>query len=718
MTASVRHSIRVVVFVGALLVALLFTERLAFADDATAQPAAPAPDPGGAAPPTDSTTTPPASVTPPALPPVVDPTPTTTPTSTPLPGGSVDPTVTPTIPAPTSDNHTPSGPSTPTNPNASGESTNQTANVVTGGTSVANTGANNAQAGAGSVPAEIALPTGGTGGGASNGTVTTGNAQGRGSVDENGIQQTVNAVVTQNGKVVVVQVAIIVNVGVGVAGSGNNAAIQAAVVSPAVSVAMVLARSEVAGAGPGTGPTPAQITSGNANATGNTGSTKVTQSLVLTGRDVTNQLASVLNIGVGVANTGLNFALAAVSSNNAGGPKSATFVTMGGSSSIAAGAAHALGNRSSSSIFQIVTVTASGNGNLLVIQRAIIVNFGLALANSGFNTAGGAAINAALPGASDAQQLLMLLLGQGSGSGPALLGAGGGGSATIGTGGARAVGNNTETGITQKVTGSVTGDDTARAIQDAWVGNFGVGVANSGGNGAEGLSGLDASSVAAARDALGAFLAGLTGVGDPVQGLDASFQLGSDLLQLQGNVSGTETLLGVGEPGTDPDAGASLTVRQVTAVLNIGIALGDSGHNTALVTSSGTGTTTTAGPGSDVAAASITTGDARAVGSHFAVSVCQAIGDAVTCAPPPPHHNPPPDNPPPENPPPGPPIETVGRIEVPPALPTPPAIGHPGNPPVLPFTGSPIGAELAAGSSLLIAGMLMARRRRTGAQAR
>jgi hypothetical protein len=34
----------------------------------------------------------------------------------------------------------------------------------------------------------------------------------------------------------------------------------------------------------------------------------------------------------------------------------------------------------------------------------------------------------------------------------------------------------------------------------------------------------------------------------------------------------------------------------------------------------------------------------------------------------------------------------------------------------LPFTGSPIGAELAAGSSLLVAGMLMARRRRAGAR--
>lgn len=714
MAASVKQPIRIFVFSSAVLVALLFAEQEAHADDAV-QADAPAPDPGGAAAPP--------VVDPPALPPVSDPVsppaeaeapPVVTPPV--IPGGTFDdPTTVPgppstTLPPPTDDH---SG--FPEIPDGSGEATNQTAEVITGGTATANTGGNQAGAtGSGFGSSEAARP-----GFAPpafsgpSGSVTTGNAGGRGSVDENGIHQVVNATVSENGKVTVVQVAIIVNVGIGIAGSGGNFALEAAVVTPTASVAMVIAQGETAGAG-GSGPTPAQINTGNSNATGNTGTTTVTQSIQLTGGDVASQLASVLNIGVGVANSGLNFALASVSSNNGGGPKSVTFVTLGGSN-ITAGPAHALGNRSTSTVFQIVTVSASGDGSLLVIQRAIIVNFGLALANSGLNFAGGGALNAALPDTSNAQQLLLLLLDQGSGSStPVMLGASGGSSAQIGTGRAGAIGNDTKTGILQRVEGSVTGSDMARAVQDAWVGNFGVGVANSGGNGAGGLSGLDASSVGGARDALWAFLAGLTGLGAPVQGLDASFQLGSNLLQLQGNVSGTETLLGVAEPGTDVDPDdAAVVIRQVTAVLNIGIALGDSGHNVAVTTSNGTSNgTTVGGEGTTVAAADITTGDAEAVGNRFVATVCQAIRDAVTCAPPVEKPDPPTVDPGGEVPPP-----VVGD---PPVLivtpPSPPTVSRPvPRPATLPFTGSPIGAELAAGSGLLIAGMLMARRRRTGA---
>ncbi len=175
--------------------------------------------------------------------------------------------------------------------------------------------------------------------------------------------------------------------------------------------------NEAAGAG-GTGPTPAQISTGGANSTGNTGTTQVTQSIVLSGDDVASQLAAVLNLGVGVSNSGLNFALAAVTGNNSGSPSSVTFVTLGGGASIGTGGASALGNRSTSAVFQVVTVSASGNGSLLVVQRAIIVNFGLALANSGLNVAGGGALDAALPNPAatqaQAQQLLLMLLDPGA----------------------------------------------------------------------------------------------------------------------------------------------------------------------------------------------------------------------------------------------------------------------------------------------------------------
>jgi hypothetical protein len=473
--------------------------------------------------------------------------------------------------------------------------------------------------------------------------------------------------------------------------------------------------------GAGTGPTPVRINTGTANSTGNTGTTQVTQSIVLTGNDVASQLAAVLNIGVGVSNSGLNFALASVSGNNSGTPSSVTFVTMGGGSSIGAGPATALGNRSTSAVFQVVTVTASGNGSLLVVQRAIIVNFGLALANSGHNVAGGSAISAALPDTTAAQQLLLMLLAPG-GSGADAVSAvsGSGGTIAISSGGAHAIGNDTTTGIHQQVTGSVTGEETARAIQDAWVGNFGLGVANSGGNGAaSGLAGIDAASLNAARGALQAFLAGLTGVGDPVQGLDGTFQLGSNLLQLHGDVSGTESLLGITEPGTEISADdASVVVRQVTAVLNIGLAIGDSGHNVAV--SEARSDTLGTGTGPErvaVATTTISTGDALAVGNDFVTTVCQTIGDAVACAAPEPEPEPPPvvDEPDSE-----PVVHPAGEILAPPSNPpadpfSPPAAPVRATVPTLPFTGAPIGAELAAGSGLLIAGMLMARRRRTKA---
>lgn len=723
MAASVRNTIRILVFVTAVLIALLFADHAAHADDAPPQAATPAPDPGSGAPPADvvtppsTPTTPPATdTTPPPSTPEVPATPPNTP-APPIPGGSIDTSPpgssvpsTPATPGDESANPSVDGPW----PAGTGSNSSQSATVGTSGAAVADTGTNTGSATAPIDPGSSGgVPGGNTAG------VQTGNANGRGSVDHSGISQQVNAVVTENGRVVVVQVAIVVNIGIGLAGSGGNIAASESATPPRMvsSVAMIVG-SESAGAG--TGPTPARITTGTSNATGNTGTTQVTQSIVLTGTDVTSQLAAVLNIGVGVSNSGLNFALAAVTGNNSGTPSSVTFVTMGGASSIDAGPASALGNRSTNAVFQIVTVSASGNGSLLVVQRAIIVNFGLALANSGLNGAGGGALNAAIPDAAAAQQLLMMLLDPATpASGSGAITGGGGGPVSIGTGGAHAVGNDTTTGIRQQVTGSVSGEETARAIQDAWVGNFGVGVANSGANGAAaGLAGIDAASLDAARGALQAFLAGLTGLGDPLQGLDANFQLGSNLLQLHGDVSGTESLLGIAEPGTDigPDD-ASVVIRQVTAVLNIGLAVGESGHNVAVTSSNGT---TMAGPGrAALASTIITTGDALAVGNDFATTVCQTIGDAVACAAPtaPPvtdvDHPDGPDSPE---------VHPLVDVDPPPETPAPDSPLRAPQTSVraatistLPFTGSPIGAELAAGSGLLVAGMLLARRRRTKA---
>ena len=129
--------------------------------------------------------------------------------------------------------------------------------------------------------------------------IQTGNATGQGSVDTNGISQEVNATVTENGTVVVVQVAIIVNIGIGLAGSGGNIAGTESATPPAG----LLGRDDRRRARPpARAPVrrPPRSTPAAPNATGNTGSTQVTQSIVLTGNDVASQLAAVLNIGVGV----------------------------------------------------------------------------------------------------------------------------------------------------------------------------------------------------------------------------------------------------------------------------------------------------------------------------------------------------------------------------------------------------------------------------------
>ena len=149
MTASVKQPIRILVFSSAVLVALLFAEQEAHADDAT-QADAPAPDSGGAAPPP--------VVVPPALPPVSSTRPrrprTRHPDATgrrPADRPAVARSTCPTgsrVPRRRHCRHpsTNPDPGFPEMPVGSGETTNQSADVTTGGTAVANTGGNHAGA--------------------------------------------------------------------------------------------------------------------------------------------------------------------------------------------------------------------------------------------------------------------------------------------------------------------------------------------------------------------------------------------------------------------------------------------------------------------------------------------------------------------------------------------------------------------------------------------
>lgn len=762
MAASIRYTTRIVVFVGALVVALLFFERRAHAD-APSQASAPAPDQGAAGPPasgTTSTTAPAGGAT--TAPSTASGTPATGGASTsPPPSASASPgggagagnapssttapgtasgasaagaPTAPAGPADAASARTGSGGGSGSAPGpASGSNATQQASATTSGTAVANTGTNAAGAagassagtgttnGAGSGAAPKGTPNGGgpngtTAGTSSAATVTSGPATGQGTVDQNAVRQGVQADVTDDAHVQVLQVALVINIGIGVAGSGGNVA-QAGAGSAGLALPQ--------GSPVATGPTPAQIATGGATSTGNAGTTNVTQSIVLTGPDVTKQLATVLNLGVGVGNSGLNFAVGVVAGPNGAAPSSVTLLTFApvGTSAIDAGSANALGNRSTNAILQLVLVKASGKGSLSVVQRAVIVNFGVALANSGLNLAPGGAMNVTMPDVLAAEQLIRMLLdpsGAASGGGAALVPGSSLGPLGIGTGPAGATGNDTVTGISQKVQGSVAGTDVASALQQAFVGNFGIALANSGGNGVGGPLGAAANraAFAGAQDALRAFLSGILGFGSPLQSLDATFQLGTSLLQLHGDVRGTEALMGVDEAGAPRSgSGASLVVRQLTAVLDIGIALGDSGHNNAvsLTLVDPTLVNPTADPAALVADALIRTGDATAVGNHFATTICQTVGDALACAPAP---APPP--PPTGTPAPPPQVSPAGVA----VMPAPPAEARTAGggaaiaAATLPFTGAGVEGELAGAAGLIVSGSFLRRRARRGRRAR
>ena len=134
---------------------------------------------------------------------------------------------------------------------------------------------------------------------------------------------------------------------------------------------------------------------------------------------------------------------------------------------------------------------------------------------------------------------------------------------------------------------------------------------------------------------------------NPFASFAQSVDVGGVTLSLGGDISGIEFLFGWDDalaPNAGP-AGAGVRVRQISAILNIGIAMSNSGSNTAISLVSGANTTTS----SDVQAlistlaatelgasangsalARISSGDASAIGSDAVVKICQAFQDALT----------------------------------------------------------------------------------------
>jgi hypothetical protein len=287
----------------------------------------------------------------------------------------------------------------------------------------------------------------------------------------------------------------VTNAGVGVANSGGNVAVGNAsqnadgCVQGAVGV---IANNTCDASNTSDGS--ADITTGSATAVGNQSETTVSQDVAGpadgAGLVVTDQDADVTNAGVGVGNSGLNAAVGNASQNTGGCLQGAVgFVannscdasnSSDGTASIHTGDATGIGNMSTTAISQDAS-GGDGTGLAVVLQDADVANVGVGIANSGGNLALGN-ISDNLAGCG---QLALGFIANNtcdaSNSSD--------GTASIVTGNATGIGNKSATGIHQGADADPAG--LAVIVQSAPVLNAGLGLANSGFNGALGNGSLN-----------------------------------------------------------------------------------------------------------------------------------------------------------------------------------------------------------------------------------
>ena len=447
----------------------------------------------------------------------------------------------------------------------------------------------------------------------------------------------------QNGAVDIVQVTLVVNLGHAGANTGANLA------------------AGVAGPGSGSiGSAGAQASSGDATATGNHTNTSLTQSAIVLSGETSMQIATVLNIGIGVGNSGMNLAVANVIMN------AAASAALGGNSSaasVATGGANATGNRTTTTIAQTAAGVATGNSTLSIKQRALVLNLGIAFANSG--------ANAALSGLGVDEQAELLtqivafldpLFEQfGLYTDDFVGGVGGGAVAGVQTGTASAVGNDATTTISQNIVGTSRGDATTQASQLAVVANFGFALSNTGLNVALAQIG-DGQSMAPARvtatdSELARFFSLLHDLdwltsGNPFASFAETIELDGLTLNFGGDISGVEYLVGWDEDAF-PDGGpipGGVRVRQITAVIDISYAWSNSGRNVAVALVTGSNMVSVSetdevfaalrtsdvgllavAAGTGAATASAGSGDALAIGNDAVIVICQTFRDSLAC---------------------------------------------------------------------------------------
>jgi hypothetical protein len=494
-------------------------------------------------------------------------------------------------------------------------------------------------------------------------TISTGNAYASGNESTTRVRQAIDP----TGFAIQTQLGAVANVGIALSNTGLNRAVgnqsdnsggngatlnqDLDVGSLAVLAGVITATNQ--GEAANTSDGSASITTGDAWSLGNHSDTDLTQAATASvdglGAAVNTQVGVVGNVGLGVANTGVNGAIGNDSDNRAEGVQdndvATLFVGTGvltasnsasvtndtdGTATITTGDATATGNRSKTDFRQEATAAVPGLGIVVNTQAGGVLNAGVGVANTG--------VNGAIGNASDSETFLNQAAHIGNGPGvadpgvaaltllaPVVTNSNAGqasnasdGTGEIHTGDAMATGNASDTRFAQRMDGNVDGLGAVVNTQVGGVANVGIGVANSGVNGAIGnASNNDAGDALVPAPnggpAPGVFqhadigsptglhtIAALGPVTNSNSGRSANSSDGWGYIhtgdtQAQGNVSTTdfsqEMHGSVGEDGL----GVVPNV-QAAGVLNLGVGVANSGINGAVGNASGTTTTPLVAP--------------------------------------------------------------------------------------------------------------------------
>jgi hypothetical protein len=412
----------------------------------------------------------------------------------------------------------------------------------------------------------------------------------------------------------------------------------------------------------------ASISTGNVNAKGNVSQSSVSQvagvNATATGAVPVNQNVRIVNLGVSAGNSGLNAATGNVSNNLLATAQGANATALGfgvlgdavagnaaqasnqanGAASVATGNVDTAGNTAANNVNQVSGVNSAVVGAVSHRQGVVIRNVGASVGNSGGNVAVGNLANNTVIAPQFASSLGLFggksTAGNAVGSSNSSAGA-----ASISTGNVNADGTVASTSVTQ-VAGTNAGVvGAADNLQRVSVLNAGLATANSGLNGALGSVSSNVvldPQLARARGTLGpgdATAGNATNSSNTSDGL-ASVATGS--ASAAGSVSNT-TLTQVG--GNSATLAGALANRQFAPVVNLGYGNANSGLNAAvgslsrnlvvdpqlafaragLVTGDATSGNAVSSTNSAAGMASITTGNADAVG-QTSVDVITQVG--------------------------------------------------------------------------------------------